>query len=311
MTRTTKGILAAVASALCLSFMGILGKLLFQQGVHPLNVVTLRAIVAFATLALALTLVRRRVPTIRASQLPFFAMLGLIGISLNYASFFLALDYSTVSTAISLLYTYPAFVALGAVLFLGEAMTTAKASALVLTIAGCFLVTGAYDPAALELNLAGVFFGLCASLTKSAYTLLSKQALRQTDPWTTVVFAFGFGALFLTAWTWPASILTFDIGWHAWALILAIAWAPTLVGYSLFVLALSYLEASRASIIATLEPVAAIALAMAFLGETGSLPQFVGVGLVLAGIVVLNGRRRAVHDPIGEDPAKTFVSRAD
>ena len=76
-------------------------------------------------------------------------------------------------------------------------------------------------------------------------------------------------------------------------------------------LALSYLEASRASIIATLEPVAAIALAMAFLGETGSLPQFVGVGLVLAGIVVLNGRRRAVHDPIGEDPAKTFVSRAD
>ena len=92
MTRTTKGILAAVASALCLSFMGILGKLLFQQGVHPLNVVTLRAIVAFATLALALTLVRRRVPTIRASQLPFFAMLGLIGISLNYASFFLALE---------------------------------------------------------------------------------------------------------------------------------------------------------------------------------------------------------------------------
>jgi len=268
--------------------MGILGKLVFQQGVHPLNLVTLRALAAFVTLAFILTLVRRRLPAIPIGQLPFFALLGLIGISLNYATFFLALDYSTVSTAISLLYTYPAFVMVGAVLFLGEAVTPAKVAALFLTIVGCFFVTGAYDPASLALNLPGIFFGLCASLTKSAYTLLSKQALRMHDPWTTVLFAFGFGALFLTCWTLPASILQVDIGWRAWILILAIAWVPTLIGYSLFVLSLSYLEASKASMIATLEPAAAILLAGMILGEGGSWPQFVGVGLILAGIFVLN-----------------------
>ncbi|QPC94576.1 DMT family transporter [Mesorhizobium sp. INR15] len=293
MSKAMKGVLAAVASALALSCMGILGKLLLQRGIHPLNVVTLRAIVAFVTLAVILTAARRRLPTIALGQVPFFAMLGLIGISLNYATFFLALDHSSVSTAISLLYTYPAFVTVGAVLFLGEAMTVKKITALVLTIVGCVFVTGAYDPASLELNALGVLFGLSASLTKSAYTLLSKRALRQNDPWTTVLFAFGFGALFLTCWTWPASILDIDIGWEAWALILAIAWIPTLIGYSLFVLSLSYLEASRASMIATLEPAAAILLAGLFLGELGAWPQFFGVGLILAGIIVLNIRTAA------------------
>lgn len=293
MSNGMKGILAAVASALALSCMGILGKLVFQQGVHPLNVVTLRALAAFVTLAVILTAVRRRLPAVALDQLPFFAALGLIGISLNYATFFLALDYSTITTAISLLYTYPAFVMVGAVLCLGEEVTLAKVAALVLTIAGCFFVTGAYDPASLALNLPGVFFGLCASLTKSAYTLLSKRALRKHDSWTTVLYAFGFGAFFLTCWTWPSSILQLDIGWHAWALILAIAWVPTLIGYSLFVLSLSYLEASKASMIATLEPAAAIVLAAAILGETGAWPQFVGVGLILGGIFVLNAKTAA------------------
>jgi len=294
MSAVMKGILAAVASALALSCMGILGKLAFQQGVDPLNLVTLRALIAFITLATVLSVLRGRLPTIRIAQLPFFAMLGLIGISLNYATFFLALDHSTVSTAISLLYTYPAFVMVGAVVFLGETITIAKVTALLLTVVGCFFVTGAHDPAALKLNVLAVAFGLAASVTKAAYTLLSKRALRRTDPWTTVLFAFGFGALFLACWTWPASILTVDLGWRAWLLVLAIAWVPTLVGYSLFVLSLSYLEASRASIIATLEPVAAIVLAALILGEAGSWPQFLGVALILGGIVVLNVRKPPV-----------------
>src|SRR5262245_49528516 len=196
-----KGLAAVAVSALALSTMGILGKFAFRYNVDPMNLVTFRGIIAFATLFLAITLVRGKVPRIGRRHLALFALLGLVGISVNNASFFLALQHTSVSMAIVLVYTYPAFVMLGSVLFLKEAFTARKAMALALTFVGCIFITEAYDTAALNLNWIGAGFGLVTGLTKAIYTLTSKRALAHYDPWTTVVFAFGLGALFLTLTT--------------------------------------------------------------------------------------------------------------
>jgi drug/metabolite transporter (DMT)-like permease len=50
---------------------------------------------------------------------------------------------------------------------------------------------------------------------------------------------------------------------------------------------MKYIEASKASITATLEPVVASLLAYVILGEIIEWPQLIGVGLVLTGIIVL------------------------
>lgn len=288
MSPGSKGTVAALLSALSLSTMGVFGKFLYQDGVHPLNVVTLRAIIAFVTLGAALALLRGRLPRIEPGHILLFAALGLIGISCNYAAFFLALDLATLSTAIVLLYTYPVFVMLGAVLFLNERFTMVKLAALSATLLGCIFITQAYDPAALRLNFWGVMFGFAASLTKAVYTLLSKRFLRHYDPWTTVFYAFGFGAFFLLLFVAPSGLFDLDLSAHSWFLIAAIAWLPTLIGYSLFVVALNYLDASRASVLATLEPVAAVVLAALLLGETIAAIQVAGVAAVVFGIVLLH-----------------------
>ena len=241
-------------------------------------------------------LITRRLPRIQKADLLIFVLLGLIGIALNYSSFFLALKFSNLTTTIILLYTFPAFVVMGEVIFLGKPLRKGAILAVSLSLVGCLLITGAYDPSLLIVNAWGAFFGLAASLTKAVYTLLGKKLLGRYDAWTTTFFAMGFGAGFLLAYSGASGVLDVSLPGKAWSYILAIAWIPTLIGYSLFVVALSYLEAGRASIIATLEPAAAILLAALLLEERVDPLQLTGIALVLGSILLLQLLNRPSPD---------------
>lgn len=287
------GYLLAVMAAMLWATLGVLGKFLYGYEADPLTVVTIRAIIAFVTLAAILTIVNRRLLRIRRQDILFFALYGLVGVTLNYAFYFYALNATSVTTAVILLYTYPALVALLATVFLKERLDWVKGLVLVLTFAGCFLVAQGYDSTALQLNLKGVLFGLGAGATAAIYSLFGKKALQRYDSWTTVCYAFGFGALFLLILRPPQTILSVNYPWQAWLAILAVAWFPTLLAYALFMTAMKYIEAGKASITATLEPVVASLLAYLFLGETIEWPQLVGVGLVLSGIVGLQFSQQA------------------
>jgi DME family drug/metabolite transporter len=287
------GYLLAVMAAVLWATLGILGKFLYGYDADPLTVVTIRALIAFATLAIILATVNRRSLRIRRQDVPFFALYGLVGVTFNYACYFYALNLTSVTTAVILLYTYPALVALLATLLLKERLDWIKGVVLVLTFAGCFLVAQGYDSTVLKLNLKGVLFGLGAGVTAAIYSLFGKKALQRYDSWTTVCYAFGFGALFLLILRPPQTILSTNYPWQAWMAILAVAWFPTLLAYALFMASMKYIEASKASITATLEPVVASLLAYLFLGETIEWPQLAGVGLVLSGIVGLQFSRQA------------------
>ncbi len=286
------GYLLVVVAALLWASLGILGKFLYRYGADPLTIVSLRAVIAFITLATVLAVVDRRLLRIRLRDIPFFALYGLVGVALNYAFYFYALSSTTVTTAVILLYTYPALVTLLAALFLGERFNRIKGLTLGLTFGGCYLVAQGYNAAALQMNVPGVLFGLGAGVSAAVYSLLGKKSLQTYDSWTAVCYAFGFGALFLVVLRSPQALLAADYPWSAWAIILALAWFPTLLAYALYTTAMKHIQASKASLTATLEPAAASLLAYLFLGEVMEWPQLVGVGMVLGGILTLSFSRQ-------------------
>jgi drug/metabolite transporter (DMT)-like permease len=98
----------------------------------------------------------------------------------------------------------------------------------------------------------------------------------------------------------PTSFFTVRYSVDILAILVTLALLPTLLAYSLFTLALSHIDASATTIIATLEPVAAILLAFLVLGESLDLPQIVGMMLVVLGIVVLHIRSFWVPIPKSE-----------
>lgn len=299
----SRGYAMALGAAVVWGSLGIFAKFIYKYDIDPVVLVSLRASIAFLTL-LAILLVRDRSKLrVQRSHILFFAILGLVGVALNHASYFEALKRTTATTAVILLYTSPVFVTLGAAIFFKERLTKVKVTALVVTFAGCFLVAGGYDPKLLALNPAGTLFGLAAAITYGSYTLLSKQALKRYKSWTTLLYAFGFGSLFLLCFASGRLHQVRMLPIQAWILILGLAWGPTLVAYALYVLALHYIEASSAGVICMAEPASTAVLAFIILGERLAALQLAGAALVLAGVFLIQmrpGEPRVSSKPRGE-----------
>jgi drug/metabolite transporter (DMT)-like permease len=263
------------------------GRAIYRFEPDPLTVVTWRALFAAGLLLLALAALRRDLLAVRPRDLPFFAAYGFLAVTLNFLAYFSAVKYTTIAVAVILLYTYPAFVTLLSAAVLGERLTGRKGGALLLTFAGTVLVIQVYQPAALRLNLRGILWGLAAGITAALYSIFGKKALGRYNPFTVVLYAFGLGGIFLALLRGPAELAALRYPGAVWLLLLGLAAIPTLGGYACYTAGLMQLEASRASILATWEVVAAAGLAYLLFGEALDAGQIAGALLVVIGIAWL------------------------
>ncbi len=272
-------------AATLLGSMGAWGRLIFRYEPDPMLVVTWRALFGTLALAAVLAAVRPALLCIRPRDLPFFLLYGFTGITLNFWTYFSAVKYTTLAVAITLLYTYPVFVAILSALFLGERLTRTKVGAILVTLLGSALVAQAYSVDLLRLNLRGTLFGLMTGVSMALYTIFGKRALSRYSPWTVVLYAFGAGTLFLALGSGGRLLAAAHYPAAAWLWILGLALIPSLGGYTLYTLGLRDLPASQASVIATWEVVTAAALGWLCYGELLAFPQIVGAALVCGGIV--------------------------
>jgi drug/metabolite transporter (DMT)-like permease len=285
--RTVGPILVAAAGALW-GTIGVAAKGAFRYDISPSDIALWRAGGAFLVLLVAALFARRDAFRIAVRDLPLFAGYGLIGVAVFMTVYLTAIHLSTVATAAMLLYTAPAWVTVLARLLFREPLGRRKVAAVLLTVAGSALVVRAYDAAALRLNLAGVLAGLAAGLTYALYSIFGKHTLRRYDPFATVLFALGFGAgfLLLALRRWPALPSA-----AALPVVLFLVLVPTVLAYLLYTGGLRMMEAGRASIVATVEPVVAALLGLTLLGERLDGLQWVGGGLVLAAVALIQVER--------------------
>ncbi|MEW6366989.1 MAG: DMT family transporter [Acidobacteriota bacterium] len=281
-----RGYLLAAVAALLWSTMGLFGKGLFEYGAAPLTVVALRATVVFLTLALFAGL--RGWPHLPRGDYFFFAIYGLVGVAAPYFLFFTAVQLVGVALTTILLYTYPAFVTLLSRVLLRERITRWKAMALLSSLIGVALVAGIGTTVGVRADPRGVAAALLAGLSASVYSIFGKKAVERHSPQTVMLYSCGFGSLFLLA----AQFLTLGYPELArpaafWCMLMALAWVSTLAGSLAYIAALARIEASRASIMATIEPVAASALAYVFFHEALSARQILGMALVVGGVIIV------------------------
>ena len=281
--RRMGAVLVASAGALW-GTIGVVAKGAFRFDISPVDAALWRAGGAFLILLLAALAANRRVLLVQARDLPMFAAYGLIGVALFMTVYFYAIRLATVATAAMLLYTAPAWVTLLARVFFHEALTTRKLAAVLLTFAGSALAVRAYDPAALRVNVAGVSTGLAAGLTYALYSIFGKRALARYGPFTTLLYALGFGALFLALAMRRSPALPSA---EALPILIYLILVPTLLSYVLYTNGLRRIEAGRASIVATIEPVVAALLGFLLLGERLEGWQWFGGVLVLSGVILI------------------------
>jgi drug/metabolite transporter, DME family len=279
------GYLMVIMAGIFWGTAGTISKYIFAFGVDPLTLAMLRNSISFVALYLFAVITGRRV-RLQTKDISLFFFFGLVSVALFNYLYLTAIQLTTVTTAVVLLYTAPAFSMLAARLVLGESLTSRKAASLIMTFAGIVLLVEAFSPGRVILNVSGVLAGIGSGLTYGIYSIFSKEALKRGyGTLETVIIALGFALLFLLPLRPPWSIIPlFGEPLLLWLLVLAMALLATMLAYVLFVSGLVHVEAGRATLTAAVEPVAAILLAMLFLGETLSLIQVIGVAAVLGAI---------------------------
>ena len=279
---------AVLAAAACWGAQGIgYAAILDRVPVDGLTVVTLRAVTAAVVVWGWLALADPGALAVPRRDLALLAVLGLVSVAIFYPALFFAYAWTGVAVATVLLYLSPAMVAIGAAVALRERLTRRKAVAVLGTLLGCALVVELDWQANLSGSASGIGIGVVAAASYATYSILGKPLLARHRIATVLAWYLLFGAVFLLAAkmvvspaSWPAPGDALAIGIYTGAL-------TTVVPVALYSYGLSRLPSSEASILLTFEPVVAIALASALLGEALRLPQWLGVGAVLAGVVLM------------------------
>lgn len=277
--------------------LGVFSKGLLDVGVSPLEIAFWRALLGGGAFVLHAALTRRLLPR-SGADLASFAGFAVVGVALFFTSLNLAIDAGGISLAFILLYSAPLFVTLLAWLLLGEPLTGRKALLAGVAVAGVALVSLGGGQG-IRVSLPSVAWGLTAGLAYSTYYIFGKWALARYHPVTIYALILPLGALLLSPLVRFAPKSP-----TAWLLLALIALVSTYLAYLLYYLGLGRVEASRAVLVATIEPVVAAALAAALFGERFGPLGLVGSVLVLgaAALASLPGRAgpaRGGTQPLG------------
>lgn len=264
--------------------------------ISPVTLVLVRAISAFAALLAFALVCRRDLLRVRVRDLPFLACFGFVTITALYVALIYAFALTGVAIGTILLYLAPAIVAVASALALGEPLTRRKVVALALCLAGAALVVEPWRGAGSRASGVGVALGLVSAACYAAYSVLGKAALRRHHPLTLLLYALGFGCVGLVPFQVVAGS-AFPSGWALLTIALTTGGLVTLLPMALYTTALRALPSSVAAILATFEPVVAIALAAVVLGQLLTTPQLAGAAAIVGGVVVLAGRRPGSPSP--------------
>lgn len=285
---------SAIAGAASLwATLGPFAKLFYAEGVSFEALVAFRGAVGWvAVFVFALATGRARELRVGRRDLLFLVPLGLFGIGTFYLFYYYTLREGSVGVSAILLYSAPAFVVVLARLFLKETLGLAKLLALVLTIGGIFLVAGAYDPADLAVRSNVLLAGLLAGLSYSLYSIFGRFLTGRLSSTVILNYALAFGGALLVAAAVPTLDTLAGLPPCYWVMLLMLAVVHTTLAYALYTYGLRRLGAGRSAIVATVEPVIAVAIGVTLLGEELTAPKVLGASLVLAGAILAQVRSR-------------------
>lgn len=305
-----KGYALAVLAAACWAAGGLTANWLFASdssqtaawriaapgiSVDPVVLAGARAVTAFIVLVIYLAVARRYAFAVSRRDLPFLALFGVVGLAGVHFTYFMAISHANVATAILLQYLAPVIVLMFSVLFLRERPTWTLPAGVTLSVLGCALVVGALGGDGLAVSPAGIAWGLTSAVFFAAYSLMGRRAARRYSPWTTLGYGLAFASAFWLLYLGgPSGIAgAFETPTSAGAVVF-IAIVSTVVPFAAFLKALHHIDPTRATIVATLEPVLAGAAAFGLFGEVFAGLQVAGVALVLGAIVLIQSQGRTL-----------------
>lgn len=306
--RAVEGYGLVLLAAACWAGGGLIAKWLFTPRtpdtlswpfpplgveVDPVLLSGARAMTAFAMVLLYLVVRRRDLLVVKARQLPFLAAFGVFGLACMHFAYFKTISLTGVATAILLEYLAPVLVLAFSVIVLRERPTWTLPVAVALSVAGCALMVGAIGDEGLVVSPAGLAWGLASAALFAGYMLMGRYAAPQYSPWTLLAYGLAAASIFwLIVLGGPGRVIELLSDRQALVTVLVLALVSTVIPFGFFLKALHLIDATRAAITSTAEPVIAGLAAWFVFDERLSPLQLLGGALVVAAVVLSQVRTR-------------------
>ncbi len=273
--------------------MGIFVRRLGGAGFSPAQIVSIRLTLAAPAFWAVLLMRDRAGCRIRARDLPLFLGLGLGSILFFTVCYFTAIRMMPLSAAAILLYTSPIWIMLMSALFFHEKVNGRKLLALALAFAGCVLVSGLSGEG---VSWTGLLVGLGSGIGYGLYSILGSVALRRYSPYAVTAWTFLFAAAGSFLVCRPAEMFGVFAAADSLPSLLAFccltALVTAVIPFLCYTLGLRTVEASRAGILATVEPLVAALFGVFVFSEPLTLLSGLGTLLILSAVVLLNGKNQ-------------------
>ena len=276
-----KGYLLIIAAASCWGLIGIFSSVAFAHGVQPMEVAFWRAILAWLLFG-SYALVKQEVQLHR-KDIPLLILFGILGISVFYVSYLIAVKEGGAAFAAVLLYTAPAWVVVCSFFIYRETLTIYKIVSVLMVIGGVMLIswTGDSSSARTGFGFIAVSAGLISGFSYSLYYTIGKYFSSRYSSANLFLYILPVGAL---------GIYPFVEFQHktvsVWLAMAAVAFFSTFIANYCYYQGLKYLEAGRASIVATVEPVVAALFAYLILSESFTLYGYLGAVVILTAVLI-------------------------
>jgi drug/metabolite transporter (DMT)-like permease len=287
------GTLLCIGSAAAFGAMAVFGKLAYDGGATVGTLLAVRfalAALMFWVLVFSSPGAVAQIRLLARRDLAIALGLGAVGYAAQAGCFFAALERIDASLLSLMLYTFPAMVAVAAIVLGRERADATRFAALALASVGLVLVLASARPGALDPLGAGLAIG--AAMIYTTYILVSQGIAGRLGPTLLSALVCSGAAVTLTAGSAllgdlrPGEVTPAGWGWLA-----GIAVVSTVAAVSLFFAGLKRVGPTTASILSTVEPVVTVVLAFLVFGELLGGLQLVGGGLVIAAVVVLGSHR--------------------
>jgi drug/metabolite transporter (DMT)-like permease len=276
---------------------GTVSKVILGSGIDSQQLTEVRCAGALVGLMLIALVTRPAALPLRREELPLIVALGVGGLALVQWSYFFAIHRVAIGIALVIQFVGPILVALWARFVYHEQVRARIWAALALALIGLVLIVEIWKTN--RPNAAGLTAAAIAAVTYAAYILLAERGVRRRDPISLSAWGFFFATLFWSLlapwWSFPGGRVGNDVSLlgnlapdhlPVWALMLWMVVLGTIVPFALVVGALQRISATRAGITAMLEPVLAIVIAWAWLGESLNPVQVSGAAVTLAGVAL-------------------------
>ena len=285
------------AGAVLIAGKGLFAKALYDMGLSFHDVAAIRSVLAVPGFALLAWLYRGNISrsldiNTHRRDLLLAAAIGLLCYYLGALANFYALTIIAASVERPLLFAYPIFVVIITTLMTRQAPSARVLLALLMTSLGVTLVTGALSASLTTEQWSGMGWILFCSLSIAIYFLISGELTQRL----------GSGVFTLTAMTAAATGMAIHYqifaGWEnvdltvsAWWTLAALVVFSTVLPLFLMAEGVRRIGASQASLISTLGPPATAIMAEELTGEILTPAQWLGIALVLIGVMALEIKR--------------------